>query len=364
MLFVIPIVALLCAVSFRLILGRARFVPEEGGKAEAGRISIIIPARNEEAKLGGLLSSIEGQAAVPLEVIVVDDGSEDRTAALARGNGAKVVESAPLPEGWKGKPWACQQGAAAAGGDWLLFLDADTRLEAGGMARLAALTAEAGRVYSVCPYHHVRGAVEELSAFLNVLMVTGVSAFGWRSGRGEALFGQCMLISREHYEAVGGHGAVRGEVLENFHLAAHWEELGIGRRCFLGRGVVRMRMFGGGLGELWRSWKKGFARGAKGVAPRALVCSSVWITGAMFALVGVLVACLPMVTAEYRVAAGLAYAVYVVQCWWAFRLVGTFSVCNAVLFPVSLLFYQVLFFTSVLAGKRGKTTEWKGRDVG
>ena len=89
------------------------------------------------------------------------------------------------------------------------------------------LTDDAGRVYSVCPYHGIRSLVEELSAFFNVLMVSGSGAFGTGSKQGEALFGQCLLISRSHYDAVGGHGSVRSEVLENFQLAGRLEELGI-----------------------------------------------------------------------------------------------------------------------------------------
>lgn len=360
MLLIIPIIALVCSVGYRLILGRPRFLRGEEGVGEVGRISVIVPARDEEGTIGALLESVAGSGV--REVIVVDDGSEDRTAEISEGMGARVVRPGGLPEGWKGKPWACQQGAEAAEGEWLLFLDADTRVESGGMEALAGLTEEE-LVYSVCPYHRIETVTEEMSAFFNVLMVAGVDAFGGKPER-EALFGQCLLISRKHYEEVGGHGAVRGEVLENFRLARVLEQMGIGRRCYLGKGAVWMRMFSGGMGELWGSWQKGFSTGAAGASRRALVWSSVWISGAMFALVGVLLMLWSGVGESYRWAAGLAYGVYVLQCVMAFRLVGNFSFLNAVLFPVSLMFYQVLFFASVMKRRRGGAMEWKGRDVG
>lgn len=365
MLFVVPILAVLCAPALWRILGRPRFLTEGSGSGRAATISIIIPARDEEENIGPLLASIVGQGAAPCEVIVVDDGSTDRTAEVARGKDARVLDAAALPEGWKGKPWACQQGAGEAKGEWFLFLDADTRLEPGAMEKIIGLTSDADRVYSVCPHHRIRRPYEELSAFFNLVMLAGVNAFGPKpdpSGK-VGLFGQFMLISRKHYEAVGGHGPVRGEVLENFHLARHLAKRGIGRSCFLGRGSVQMRMFPGGFRELCASWKKGFTSGAENAAPRALVLISLWITGAMLAIGGGILACTPLASGCFRVVAVLVYALYALQCHRAFRLAGNFSILNALLFPCSLLFYQTLFFTSLIERKLGVKTRWKGRHV-
>ena len=365
MLLVIPILAVLCAPALWMILGRPRFLDNGKAPERASAISIVIPARDEEGNIGCLLDSIAEQEVAPCEVIVVDDGSSDRTAEVARGKGARVLACPPLAEGWKGKPWACSHGAGEARGEWLLFLDADTRLESGAMAKLASLTEDADSVHSVCPYHRIRRPYEQLSAFFNLIMVAGVNAFGLRpdpSGN-VGLFGQCLLISQKHYEEVGGHEPVRAEVLENFHLARHLAERGIGRSCLMGRGAVSMRMFPGGFGELCASWKKGFAAGASNAAPRALLLVSLWLTGAMLALVGGVLAVTPFASDCFRLVAVAVYALYAFQSLRAFRLVGNFSLLNAVLFPCSLLFYQALFFASIIERRLGIKTRWKGRHV-
>lgn len=365
MLFVFPILAILCAPALWLILGRPRFLSEGAGDGPEEKVSVVIPARDEERVIGRLLDSLLGEQELFHEVLVVDDGSEDATAAIATEKGARIVVPARLPEGWKGKPWACQEGASQSVGDWFLFLDADTWIEPKGLRRIVALTNNKNRVSSICPYHEIGSPVEELSAFFNVIMVAGANAFGWRgkSGREGALFGQSLLISRRHYEEVGGHEKVKGEILENFHLAEHLAALGVKRDCYLGRGVLSMRMFSEGLPELWASWKKGFTSGAKQAAPRALLLVSLWLTGAMFVLTSVVVALSPFSSSLYYALTIVAYFVYAGQCWWSFRLAGRFSPWNALLFPVSLIFYQVLFFTALIERALGVKTEWKGRDV-
>lgn len=365
MIFAVPILAAVFALGLWLVLGRPRFPDQAEQSAAAAKVSIIIPARDEEASLGGLLESINSQHRRPHEIIVVDDGSTDRTAAIAEAHGARVINPPALPDDWKGKPWACQQGAAAATGDWLLFLDADTRLAPGAMGKIASLSSRADRVHSICPHHTVHRPYEQLSAFFNVIMLAGVNAFGIQRDPSNhaALFGQCMLISRIHHEQVGGHQAVRAEILENFHLARHLGDLGIPRECHLGRGCLTMRMFPGGLSELWASWKKGFTSGAKNAAPRALLFISIWITGAMLACVGIVVALTPFAGPAYRVTAVAVYLLYALQCLRAFRLAGSFSPLTALFFPVSLMFYQVLFFTALIERRLGIKTQWKGRHV-
>ena len=88
-----------------------------------------------------------------------------------------MLRGEALPEGWAGKPWACWQGAQQAGGDLLLFLDADTWLEPDGLERLVQEYLAQGGLLSVQPFHRVRQLYEELSAFFNIVQIAGMNAF-------------------------------------------------------------------------------------------------------------------------------------------------------------------------------------------
>ena len=122
----------------RLSRGRRRR-PPLAARRTAARVSVVIPARDEAGRLGPCLQGLSGDPDVH-EVIVVDDGSRDGTADVARAHGARVVTGTERP-GWVGKPWALQQGLEAASGDVVVSLDADTRPSHG----LAGALAEALR---------------------------------------------------------------------------------------------------------------------------------------------------------------------------------------------------------------------------
>lgn len=365
MLILFPLLALLCTPALWLMLGRPRFLTDQSGPPGEGSISVIIPARDEEESIALLLASLRSEDIGNTEILVVDDGSQDRTAEIAREYGATVIVPEELPGDWKGKPWACRAGALAAEGDWLLFLDADVVFEPGGWQSLRGMTSRQDAVFSICPYHRVESATEELSAFFNTIMVAGSNAFGFlaASGADSALFGQSLLVSRTHYDLVGGHEKVRDKVLENFHLAEHFKDLSIPRVCLLGRGALSMRMFSGGLPELWNSWKKGFTSGAKQAAPRALVLISIWLTSGMTLLTSLLLLLLGVGSEALLIVTSVGYGAFALQCWWAFRMAGNFSFGSALLFPIGLIFYQTLFLTALIERACGRKTQWKGRHV-
>lgn len=262
------------------------------------------------------------------------------------------------------KPWACQQGADAASGNWLLFLDADLVAETDGLRRLAALAAkEPGAVHSVCPYHRIKRPFEELSSFFNAIMVLGMNAFTLKGERSRetGLFGQAMLLSAKNYEAVGGHHRVRSQVLENFHLSRHFREAGIACRCYLGKGTLAMRMFPGGFHDLVAGWSKGFVSGAGNTPRGAMIGISSWLSGLL--MITIALAFLPFADLYQRIFIGKLYLLGVIQCLHVFRHTGNFSPLNACLFPVPLFFYQLVFFRALRRKKAGGKVSWKGRDV-
>ncbi|RPJ35435.1 MAG: glycosyltransferase [Verrucomicrobiaceae bacterium] len=310
----------------------------------ARAVCLIIPARNEAHNLPQLLESIAAQSVKPGEVIVVDDGSTDETAAIARRHGAMVLESAPLPAGWRGKTWACHQGAAAASGGLLLFMDADTWFEPDGFERL--LAAYQGGALSVSPYHAVRNVYESLSLFFNICMTVGTVPDG--------LAGQFLLACRSAYQASGGHEAVRGKVLENFRLASELRKTGAPVRTVIGRNLVSFRMYPDGPASLIEGWTKGFAAGAGGTPGHVLFLVVAWMTGLMLPPL-----CLA-ITADWQTWLPL-YLLCAAQVGWLARKLGAFHWCGILFYPLPLVFFFGLFGWSAL--RSGKKVTWKGREI-
>ncbi len=325
----------------------------------AGLLSIIIPARNEEQNLPTLLRSLVAQSIRPREIIVVDDASTDRTAEVAREHGARVINSQPLPDGWRGKTWACHQGAQSATGDLLLFLDADTWFEADGLRRvLEEFQAAGGGVLSVAPHHAVRSFHEQFSAFFNLVMLAGTGAFTLRgdSLAPRGLLGQFMLIERAAYQRVGGHEAVKGRILENFWLAEQLRAAGVPLRCRGGQEVFSFRMYPQSWREVVDGWTKGFASGAGQTPLPILLLVVAWMFGLMTAPLGLAFGGQSLLwLAAYGLGAG--------QVAWLLRRVGTFHWSTALLYPAPLVFYFVVFARSVSRARNQQTVAWKGRQV-
>ena len=342
-------------------------VPACTGRLASGarpRVSVIVPARNEAHNLPHLLASITAQDFQPHEVIVVDDASTDATASVAADAGARVIASRALPEGWRGKAWACQQGAEAASGDILLFVDADTFFEAGGLERIMATFARGGGAMSLAPYHRVERPYEELSVFFNIMMAAGTAAFGFgRSHKPPAgFFGPFFMVEREAYWRCGGHAAVRGKILEHFHIARALRDCGVPMRCFGGREVFGMRMYPGGLRELVSGWSKAFASGAIESPLWVVLASAAWFVG-LFLAIHYPVTALWVCSIPRFVTGAALYLLFAGQLWTFQRQLGAFRMTTALLYPIPLVFYQAVFTGSLFRQLSGRRVRWKGREI-
>jgi 4,4'-diaponeurosporenoate glycosyltransferase len=323
------------------------------------RFSIVIPARNEEKNLPRLLTSIAASSTRPLEVIVVDDASTDRTASVAQSFGAKVLASTSLPAGWTGKSWACHQGATQAMGDLLLFLDADTYFVSGGLDRVISCwqrERDQSLVISLLPYHAMKAAYEQLSLVFNLLMAAGAGGFGGIAA--PRLFGQSLLIAKETYRTAGGHAAVRGVVLENLRFASILRNSGARIICFGGSDTLHMRMFPQGFQQMSESWAKAFMQGAGDAGVPVLVCATVWIS-ALWSTALLLI----IYGNNGRAAILVVYLLFGLQLGWVGRKLGSYSVIACLVYPVPLAYYCLVFGKSAARRALHRKTAWRGREV-
>ncbi|MBC8206542.1 MAG: glycosyltransferase [Kiritimatiellales bacterium] len=320
-----------------------RALPRCAADSRRTPVSIIIPARDEERNLPTLLESLTRQTPSPEEIIVVDDGSTDRTAEIARAAGARVIASAPLPDGWRGKAWACQQGADAAVHDTLIFMDADTRFEPDGLQAVCSDFANQPGALSLAAFQTLEKPAEQLSAF-----------FVWVMTAASELFGPFLMVSKMDYEKAGGHAAVKNKVLENVHLAAAFRNAGISVRSLSGEGTLAIRMYPGGLRELSNGWKKAFATGAGQTPPLRMAGIIFWLSTAAGAAV-----MLPAstVTGASLTLWGSLYAAFAGLLFVQLRRLGQFRLWTALLYPVALVFFFALFAQSASQKKQS----WKGR---
>ena len=374
---VLVVVLLAAAVGAWWLLADLRTVPDghvrEPGSAP-GSVSVVVPARDEEATLPALLGSLRQLTAGPREVVVVDDESQDATAVVARSVGAVVLPAAGRPPGWTGKAWACHVGAEASTGDLLLFLDADTTLAPDALDGLLALHDRHGGLISVQPYHGVVRPYEQLSAYFNVVSLLASGAFTARAGREEGrrpmAFGPCLLTSRADHERAGGHAAVRGEILDDVQLAVAYARVGLPVRCAVGGRSVRMRSYPGGLRQLAAGWTKNIASGASAAAVGPTLGTVLWISAHHAVAAGVLLAVLELLTGwagpltwGHPVLWAAAWVGVAWQLRSFLRTAGSFGWWTWALFPLPLLAFDVLFARSAALTTVRRAVRWRGREV-
>lgn len=274
-------------------------VPVVTESDEIPSLSIVVPARDEERGIENCVRSLIAQAGVDAEVIVVDDGSTDATPAILARLAAEfpellVVTGEPLPAGWIGKPWACAQGARRARSEWILFTDADSCHEPRAcVSTLSFARANHADALSIMTGQEMGTLAER--AILPAILQMIVFASGMlaeindpkRPDRALAN-GQYLLVSRTAYDALGGHDALRGEVVEDVEFARRLKTDGRFRLIVAeGTQLVHVRMYRS-FREIWDGFTKNTYLGARGdvraIAGGVLFCAMLSIAPPLLAL--------------------------------------------------------------------------------
>ena len=338
--------------------------PADAGRSAVPVVSVIVPARNEEAALGACLQSLASQSGVAHEIIVVDDASTDRTREIAGSfAGVRVIEADALRPGWTGKCNAVACGARVARGEWLLFTDADTVHLPGS---LAASLQEAqhyqAALLSYSPRQEVRGFWEKAVmpvVFAELTRVYRTEEINDPASPAAAANGQYLLITREAYDAVGGHAAVIHSLLEDVELARAVKRSGRRIRFRFGGDRVRARMYRS-VAQLREGWTKNLALLFQSPLRLATVRSAEFVitTGGALGALGAAAAARHAVAA---VAGTSAAAVYILFLRRIRRAHFAWDANLLALFGLPL--FVSLLLASRLSHKRGSVT-WKGRSYG
>ncbi|MFO7637248.1 MAG: glycosyltransferase family 2 protein, partial [Clostridia bacterium] len=330
----------------------------QGEEKEYPEVSIIIPARNEEKRLPALLRSLAAQKTVVREILVVDDASEDKTVKIAESFGCRVIRAGDLPEGWQGKSWACRQGALAAKGSVLLFLDADTWFENGGLSKLLDTYSKENTPLSVQPYHHMEKAYENLSGIFNIIVMMGTNLFTplGRKCRPRAFFGPCQVISRQDYITAGGHESARGAILDDLAMGENFTGSNIPIRCMGGRGAVAFRMYPDGIPDIMGGWGKNFVTGAMSIGTLNMLLIIFWICGGFGASLYFFL----NITDPVYVS---MYLLFGAQIYWMLARIGNFSPLLVLFYSLLLLFFLAVFAKGLVMTLVFRKVRWKGRDI-
>jgi glycosyltransferase involved in cell wall biosynthesis len=227
------------------------------------RVSVIVPARNEEASLADCLQSLVTQTGVAFEIIVVDDHSADRTREIAMSFPAvRVIEAGPLPKGWTGKNNAVTTGARQSRGEWLLFTDADTIHLPGSLAAALKEAQENGAELLSYSPEQIAVTFWEMATlpvvFAELARQYSPSKVSDPASPIAAANGQYILICRDTYDAVGSHAAIAGNILEDVALAHAVKNSGRKIRFRYAGTAVRTRMYRN-YRQLRDGWTKNLA---------------------------------------------------------------------------------------------------------
>jgi chlorobactene glucosyltransferase len=338
-------------------------------------VSVIVPARNEAHNIARCVTSILLTTYPNLELIVVDDSSTDGTAQIARDAAqrdprARFIKSPPLPDGWFGKQWACATGARVARGSVLQFTDADTVHGLDLVTRsMSAMRRTRAQLFSVAGRQELGGFWEKViqpQIFTILAMRYGgtESVTQATNVRDKIANGQCIFVTHDSYNAIGGHASVRTSVAEDMMLAQTF--FAARKRVVLVLGVNQLstRMYAS-LREIIGGWQKNVFAGGLDSVPFGNVGRTLFPLFLLMPPLMELVPLLALVLAATGFATGgtlllwAAISVAAALGWWIVVYVTVReNPLYALAYPLGALVLLYIFLTAVIRGRR---VSWKGR---
>jgi chlorobactene glucosyltransferase len=345
--------------------------------SNAPLISVCVPARNEERNIRACVESILGQDYPNFEVIVLEDRSTDATPQIlrqlvAQEDRLRVIPGADLPTGWAGKPHALYQASAAAQGDWLCFVDADTFLSANAIsACYERATGVKADMFTIMTFQILASFWEKV--VMPIVMTALSVGFSPRkvndpNSKDAIANGQFILIKHSVYEAVGGHERVRDQIVEDKAIAEQVKSNGYRLVVANGDSVARTRMYTS-LPEMWEGWTKNIYLGLRD-RPSLMLLGAV---GAFLALFAALFLPLwPLLGVVWFLKGGGWLALSVVAkslILWSIVIYARAQVSRrmgistwyALTLPLGAAVFAAMMFTSTWRVLSGKGVSWKGR---
>lgn len=338
---------------------------------DAPLVSVLVPARNEANNIARCLRSLLAQDYPNLEIIVLNDNSTDATPAIVEMLGKddlkgrlRLADGNELPDGWLGKNFACHQLYQLSQGDYLLFTDADTVHGVRSVScAMAAIQKENADLLSVFPRQQTESLSEKLAVPLMTMFVVGLLPV-WLVSRSKnpafsAANGQFMFFRREAYEAIGGHSAARGIVLEDVILARRVKKAGFKQILPDGSDTITCRMYRN-FSEVWA----GFSKNLFAFFNYKLI----WY--GLFAIINFLVFILPYFLllvgwfgGFFPAAEWLWLPLSQIILAWLIRFLLSvrfgYRIVDFFLHPLSIFFMLLIGYNSIRWHNKG--TQWKGR---
>jgi Glycosyl transferase family 2 len=343
--------------------------PRPARGATLSHVSVLIPARNEEQTIRAAVAAALASEGVELEVVVLDDDSEDETAAIVRylagsDNRVRLLNGPELPDGWCGKQHACWVLARGASSELLFFQDADVRLAPEGLARMVAFLEQSGAdLVSGIPCQETGTYLEYMVIpLIHFLLLGFLPIERMRASRDPAYgagCGQLFLARRSSYDRAGGHAAIRGTLHDGIKLPRAFRAAGLTTDLCDATQIARCRMYRGGR-ALWDGLAKNAYEGL-GTATLIVPISLLLLLGQVLpiVLVGLTI---------WRGSWAVLPAMLALACSYYPRLAGLSrfrqSILGALLHPVGIVVILAIQWWSLLRRALGRPSRWKGRKYG
>ncbi len=323
-------------------------------------VSILIPARNEQDDILKLLNSIQQQDYKNIEVVILDDNSEDDTLQVinnfcVKHSNFKVVKGKPLPKGWLGKNFACHQLAEMANGNWLLFLDADEEIK-DGLINNALYRMYLGKLSLLSLFtNQVTVSIGEKTVVplmhflllnllpLRLVKLTKIPSFSAASG-------QFMLFNRQHYKQFHWHQSVKEKVVEDVEIMKKVKQNGLNGEALLANGFIYCRMYKS-YNESLKGFSKNILAGFNNSIIGLLMYILLVVLGPIFILV------FGNFQLFYFALTLIIFSRVMISC-----LSGQNVLLNILYHPLQMLSLLILAFSSIKQSL-SKTVSWKGRII-